>query len=250
MKRAHFITAMIVFIAMPAMAQYWTTTSTYDPFRNGEKFIGLSAGTGWWFGPSEALNTSNYGIYNGYNITNVKRPPLNPMVALHYKRVLQGNTVDWGHSYYLSYNKWGGTVEGALADTTFSTKYNYTEVMLSSLLYIMVPIGDIISINGGIGLSIGTALKNNVNTTFSNGKNSESSTGVSLRDLILCRINAMLGVDYNLSDSFTVNATVLAAPIDFFGMFADHKNMRSIGGGLYVNNKLPFQLTVGFTYHL
>lgn len=257
MKKNFIVLAVMAIIAVPAFAQYWTTRSTYDPFRNGDKSIGLSVGTGMWFGPSDAISVgSDYGTNKGRVITNVSRPPLNPSIALHYKRVLQGNTVDWGNSLFLSYSRWGGKIEGnnsgndtASVKWSFTDKYNWSELLITDMFYIMVPIGERIRINAGVGLSIGMCLKPKSEYTRSDGYSSSNFT-MEFFDLLISRIDAMVGVDYALSDSFSVNANIMAWPLDVFGALTDHKNMRSAGEGLYVNTKLPFQLTAGFTYSL
>lgn len=257
MKKNLIILAVMAMMAVPSFAQYWTTTSTYDPFKNGDKYIGLSVGTGMWFGPSEALTSgSDYGINKGRTITNTSRNILNPSIALHYKRVLQGNTVDWGNSFFLSFSKWGGKIEGNNSgnDTasnrwTFTEEYGWSELVLNDMVYLMVPIGDNIKINAGVGLSIGMSLKAKSTYTRSDGY-TNNSIGMEFTDLLIGRISVMAGVDYALSDSFTVNANVIGCPFDIFGLISDHKNMRSVGNDFYVNTKLPFQLTVGFTYAL
>lgn len=252
MKKVFITLALMAFFTMPSFAQYWTTTSTYDPFKNGDKHIGLTVGTGWWFGPSEALNNSQtWDNLYGYTITDVNRPPMNPTISFHYKRVLQGNNVDWGNSFYLSYNRWGGKVEGQNVDTTFTAEYQYAEAMISELFYIMIPIGDNLKINAGAGLSIGMGLKSKTTITFSNDKPVMESSNGEFSDLIIGKIIATAGLDYALSDSFTVSANVLAWPLDIFGALKEGvKDMRNLGNDLYVSNKLPFQLTVGFTYAL
>lgn len=252
MKKAIITLIVTTFIAIPAFAQYWTSTTSYDPFRNGEKSIGLTFGTGWWFGPSEANILSSYGIFGNYTTTKVSRPPLNPSISFHYKRVLQGNTVSWGNSFLISYNSWSGKVEGAHinGDTSFTTEYKFAEIMLSDIYYIMIPVGEKISINAGAGLSIGVNRSTKSTATFSNGNSMELNGGGEISDWLIGKIIAMAGVDYALSDSFTVSGNVMAWPLDIFGSLGDHKDMRNVGEGLYVNTKLPFQLTVGFTYSL
>lgn len=257
MRKKILIWAVMALMSVPSFAQYWTTTNTYDPFKNGDKSIGLSVGTGMWFGPSEALiSGADYGYDKGRVITDVSRNVLNPSIALHYKRVLQGNTVDWGNSFFLSYSKWGGKIEGnnsgndtATKHYTFTKEYSWSEVTLSDMFYLMIPIGDNIKINAGLGLTIGIGLPSKSSYTRSDGVTSDYA-GMSFSDLIIGRINVMAGVDYALSDSFTLNANIIGWPFDIFGLMNEHKNMRAVGNEFYVNTKLPFQLTVGFTYAL
>lgn len=253
MKKTIIALAAFAFFAMPAFAQYWTTTSTYDPFREGDKHIGLSVGTGVYMGPSEAqIFGNNYGIYKDLSVKDMNRSILNPTIAFHYKRVLQNNRVDWGNSFLLAYSRWGGKVEGAntLGDTTFNAKYSYGELTISTSYYIMVPIGDKLHINAGIGLTIGVGLLSKATVEYSYGVSENSTGGPEFTDMLIGRINALVGVDYALSDSFTLTANLMAWPYDPFDLLNEHKGFRNIGDGLYVNDKLPFQLTVGFTYAL
>ena len=249
MKKTIISMVLAMAFGMPAFAQYWTTYGGYDPFSNGDKHIGLMVGTGGWFSNFE-YNISN-SSYSSKKVTDVERALINPSISLHYKRVLSGNTVDWGSSFLLSYTTWGGkyNVLDTAAKTTFTTKYSYSEVTLSDLIYLMVPIGDDISINAGVGLTIGLGLAPKLSTESSDGSTEEAQGQSDFGDMLIGRINAMVGADYHLSDSFTVSANLIAWPLDIFSLLGESK-MRGIGNGVSMSDKMPFQLMVGFTYAL
>lgn len=255
MKKTILSLAMISIVAMfSANAQI---RYVYDPFANGDKYIGLEAGLGGWFGPAEFKINDSYGSpYAGYKAEKLKRSPLNPSVAFVYKRVIEGNRISWGNNFRLALNFWHGTVEGSdslNAAKTFSTDFNYKTVELTELYYAMIPIGDQLYINAGIGLSLGLNLTPKSTITFSDGSEPvKTEGGTEFMDMMIAMIDFMVGVDYRLSDAFTLSCNIIGYPIDFFGAVQEegNKGLRGVGNGLYVSKKFPYQLMFGFTYTL
>ncbi len=258
MKKAILSLAMFTMLAVcgaNAQVRY-----VYDPFANGDKYIGLEAGVGGWFGSSDfKLNVDPYNTYSpyfGYSADKYKRTPLNPTVALLYKRVIEGNSISWGNNLRLAMNFWHGTVEGSSITNpanTFTTSFNYKTVELSEFYYAMIPVGDQFSINAGLGLTIGLILSTNSTIEFSDGSEPVTTQGgTDFMDLMLGMIDFMVGANYRISDSFTLSCNILGYPIDFFGLFDDegNKGLRGVGERLYVSKKFPYQLTLGFTYSL
>ena len=257
MKKKFFTITLLTLISLSGLkAQYYYT---FDPFSDGDKHLGIEAGLGGWFGSSDVKITNNdysSNPYYGFNADNFKRGIMNPNVAILYKRVLEDDRISWGNNYRVALNWWNGTVEGSSTTdptTTFSTTFSYRNVQLSDLYYIMLPIGDILYINAGFGLTIGLNLSPKSTITYSDGRPTVTTTGgTDIMDLIIGTIDFMAGVDYKLTDSFTASLNLIGYPIDFFGLLEEPetKGLRGVGEGLYVSKKFPFQITLGMTYAL
>lgn len=258
MKKAILSLAMFTLLAVcgaNAQVRY-----VYDPFVNGDKYIGLEAGLGGWFGSADLrLNVDSYNTsspYLGYTADKYKRSPLNPSIALLYKRVLEGNRISWGNNFRVALNFWHGTVEGTSITNpanTFTTTFNFKTAELTELYYAMIPVGDNLSINAGLGLTIGLNLTPKSTIEYSNGTPAVNTQGgTDFMDMMMAMIDVMVGVDYRVTDAITLSCNLLGYPIDFFGLFNDegNKGLRGVGEGLYVSKRFPYHLTFGFTYSL
>ena len=256
MKKNLLTIALLIIASMSiSKAQYYTTH--YDPFVNGEKSFGISVGSALWFGSSDFLLKTGSKNYTGFNAEKLTRSLFSPSFMIHYKRVLEGNKINWGNSYYIGYFTWSGTVTGTSAtdpNLTFTTDYKSSSAELVDFYYAMVPVGDQISINAGIGLALGLNLDPKSTIKYSDGRTDvETKGGLEFIDLLKANIGFLVGADYKLSDSFILNCTLLGYPIDFFGSLNDDeatKGKIGVGEGLYVSKKFPAQLTIGFTYAL
>ncbi len=253
MKKTLSIFVLAVLAATASLkAQYYY----FDPFANGEKHLGVEAGIGGWFGKAQSLINNSDGAYSGYKADKLKRDPFNPTIAIIYKRTIENRNVNVGNTFRLAFNWWHGSVDGS--DTvntanTFTTKYKYTNIELSDLYYLMIPVGDNISINAGFGLTLGLNRDPSSTIEYSNGTPSvETKGGLDFMDLLSAQIDLMVGVDYMLTDDLTLSANIIGYPIDFFGLMDDEnvKGLRGVGEGLYVSKKFPYHLTFGITYHL
>lgn len=256
MRKKLFVIALMAVISSGlAHAQFYTT---FDPFVNGDKYLGVDVGLGGWLGSSNALlkGSSTTGPYAGFAADKLKRPPLCPSVALVYKRVLPQNNVSVASIYRIGMNWWNGTVEGSLTanpSTTFTTKYNYRTVEVTDIYALMIPVGDAIYINAGLGLTIGLNLGAKSTIEYSDGRESVNTTGGGeFMDIMLAEIDFVAGMDYMLNDSFSLSLNLIGYPLDFFGLFddADTKGLRGVGEGLFVSKKFPFHLTAGITFAL
>ncbi|MBP5516494.1 MAG: hypothetical protein J6X86_06040 [Bacteroidales bacterium] len=254
MKRNILVLAMLTIAFVGGLKAQFVT---YVPFQNGEKGIGLNVGIGGWFGPSDfIIDNSSSSIYNGYQGTKLKRLPFNPSVALHYRRVLSGNRVDWGNSLIIGMSWWSGKVEGeqtANPANTFETNFKYHRFELSDQYYIMIPVGDKLSIKAGIGATLSCNFDPTSTTEFSDGTPSvKSEGGLDFMDRLGCSIDGIVGVEYTLNESFVASCNLTCYAFDFFGLFDDSatKGYRGVGEGLFVNKKLPYQLTFGIAYVL
>lgn len=260
-KQLIIATIILAAFCSKANAQYYTTMR-YDPFVNGNKYIGISVGMGGWFSPADfILNVNSYDTQNPYlnfQANELSRSLFNPSVMIHYKRVLEGRTLSWGNSYYIGYFSWSGKVKGVSKtnpNVTFTTNYHTRNVDLTDLYYAIYHINDNLSVNAGIGMTIGLNLDPKATITFSDGSDDvETTGGLEFMDLLKCNIDFVVGAEYKLSDSFHLNCNFIGYPIDFFGMAnnenGDTKGLRGVGQGLYITKKFPFSLTFGFTYAL
>lgn len=258
MKKALFSFAVLALLAVSgAKAQ---VRYVYDPFKNGDKSIGLEAGLGVWFGSSNfKLDIDPFyteSPYFGYAADKYKRSPLNPTVSLVYKRVIEGRRVCWGNNFRLTVSLWHGTVEGASTTNpanTFTTSFNYKTFELSEHYYAMIPINDQLFVNAGLGLSVGTVFGTRSTIEYSNGSESVNTKGgTDFLDLLTGLFDVLVGVDYRINDDFTLSCNLTGHPVDFFGLFDDDgkKGLRGVGEGLFVSKQFPCQLTFGFTYSL
>lgn len=258
MKKILLVSSMFTLLAVvSANAQ---VRYVYDPFVNGDKHIGIEAGLGGWFGSADfMLNVDQYNTsspYLGYTVDKYKRSPLNPSIALIYKRVLEGNRISWGNTSRVALNFWHGTVEGSSitnAANTFTTTFNYKSVELTGLYYAMIPIGDDFFINAGLGLTIGINLTPESTIEYSNGLPSVNTKGgTEVSDIFMGMFDVMVGVDYRITDAITLSCNLLGYPVDFFGIINREgiKGLRGVGEELYVSKKFPYHLTFGFTYSL
>ncbi|MBP5327553.1 MAG: hypothetical protein J6Y98_06575 [Bacteroidales bacterium] len=252
-KKTILTIAAVLMFAVPSFAQYWSTTSSYDPFKNGEKHLGIAVGLGGWFSKGDALLNTSYGPYEGYRVTKVTRLPISPSAGIHFKRILQGKKLDYGNSFIISFNKWTGKVKGIndSSAVTFTSKYSYADVTLTDLYTLMIPIGEKIHVSAGVGMSIGIGLTPKASIEYSDGNTEALKGGLEFSDLLIARLDAVLGFDYILNNTFTFNAMMIGYPIDIFGgLMGDNPGYHSVGGDLFVKDKFPFQLMVGCTLAL
>ncbi len=252
-KKTIITIAAALLLAFPSFAQYWTTRTTYDPFKNGEKHLGVAVGLGGWFGKGEAIINNSIGSLAGYRTTKVSRLPICPTASIHFKRILNGKRVDWGNSFLISFNKWMGTVKGIndSSATTFTSKYSYADITITDHYTLMIPIGDNMHVSAGVGMTIGVSIKPKASIEFSDGNTESLSYGLNVSELLIARLDAVLGFDYNINDTFTLNAILVGYPIDIFGdMINDNPGYHNIGEAINVTNKFPFQLMVGSTFAL
>lgn len=255
MKKAVFIFAITIIATTCVKAQQ--IRYTYDPFREGDKYISVEAGLGGWLGGKDyKLTNTTSGPYAGYNATKMSRDPFNPNLAIVYKRVLENDKISWGNNFRLAMNWWHGTVEGVSTTNpskTFTTDYKYSNVDFSSLYYAMIHVGDDFEIDAGFGLSLGFSMMPKSTISYSDGTPTMNTEGgLDIMDLLTCTIDFMVGVEYHLTESISFSGNLIGYPIDFFGLLGDEetKGMKGVGEGLYVSKKFPYQLTFGFIYAL
>lgn len=261
MKKALLSFAILLSaFAMNARAQYYTYR--YDPFRNGDKYIGLSVGMGGWLSGSDFyLHVDDYNTtspYFGFQAEELSRSIFNPSVMFNYKRVLEGRSISWANNIHFAFSMWNGEVKGTSTTNpalTFTTKYRNTSLNIADLYYAIIHIGDKVELNVGGGVTIGYNFNPKSTISYSDGREDvETSGGLEFMDLMSATIDFMVGADYRLSDVFSLNCNFIGHPIDFFGLgtpeYAETKGMRGVGEGLFVTKKFPFHLTIGFTYAL
>lgn len=233
---------MAIVLTGSAKAQFRTY---FDPFVDGDKYIGLSYSNEGWLlpdnvkmGENEILNSSHRSI-------------INPGVVLQYRRVLENSTVHTANSFFLGFNHMSGEAEGCSASdasATWVTNYSYNKLFLTDIYMLMFQIGDDFTLDMGLGLTFYMTTGMKSSTSYSDGTTAEGNLGMSDFGSYL---NAMLGAKYNLNDSFSVTCNFTANAFNLISLVAeDNPGMFTVREGMSASYRLPYQIMVGFLYAL
>ena len=227
------------------------------------------------FSPADfKIKQNENGPYNGYTATTVNRSLMSPSINLNYKRVLEFNNVNASNIILLGYTIYRGTVEGVSnsnPDNTFITNYSRGVVEFSDFYSLDIPIGDVFSINAGLGTTVGFVRQPKAITEYSDGSPTheaaqselfsfgdfyEDELELNIWDFFKYTLDYIVGVNYNITDditlSFNLHGTAINIISELESLFSEEtsavKNYEHFGDGLYVSKKLPCRLLFGFTY--
>lgn len=244
MKQKLLFLALIAILSLgSAKAQFRTY---WDPFARGDKYLGVSYSNGGFILPNAVeVNTNKY-VLNDYS-----RSFVNPGVAIQYRRVNEHRRLSTANTFVLSFNHWSGKVEGANVtntDTTWTTKYGINGLFLTDLYSLMIPVGDNLSIDLGLGVTVGSFRTPKYTNTFSDGS---SESGDGSVDGMSAYLNLMLGVDYRLTDNILATCSFTSHAFNIFGMIgSDNPGFFNARSGVSVSYRMPFQLMLGIMFQL
>ncbi|MBO7489067.1 MAG: hypothetical protein J6T88_02200 [Bacteroidales bacterium] len=244
MKRKLLLLAIIAIVT--AGSVYAQFRTYWDPFANGDKYLGISYSNGGFILPN-AVNVNT----NKYVLNDFSRSFFNPGVAIHYRRVNEHRNISTANTFILSFNHWSGKVEGAQAsntDSTWTTKYSINGIFLTDLYSLLIPIGDNLNIDLGLGVTIGSFRTPKYTNTYFDGT-SESGNG-SVEGMS-AYLNLALGVDYRLTDNMLATCSFTTHAFNVFGMIAsDEPGFFTARSGVSVSYRMPYQLMLGILFQL
>ena len=253
--RKTFITLVLAFSATVCSAQISSSFGS-DFFSFGNRHIGVEGGFSGWLSSDEChLRESSSGAYANYRTTNVSRSAINPTFGLVFRSLIEGSSVSWGTTMGVGLTMHSGTVEGVNktnSNATFVNNYSYKAITFYDRFYVMVPVGEMISINAGLGSSIIFNALPESKVTYSDGTDPITIKESDMLSMMSAFIDVMAGVDYKVVDKITLSCNFTAHLFNIFGLFNDPdvKGMRNLTNGLYVSEKLPYSLTLGITYSI